>query len=111
MNKTVNDMVREVVEGEGENANKVIAPKDQGFSDGVRYALKHLAKLYDGIEETDIYHHFNKREGEGEREYTCSSCGWEIINSKWWLIAQTHSGKYLCDDCEMSLIVSEGEGV
>lgn len=62
MEKTINDIIREVEEGE--SVNKVIAPKDQGFSDGVRYALKHLAKLYDGVEETDIYHHFNKREGE-----------------------------------------------
>ena len=66
MEKTINDIVREVGEGEGESANKVIASKDQGFSDGVRYALKHLAKLYDGIEETDIYHHFNKGEGDDE---------------------------------------------
>lgn len=64
MNKTVNDMVREVEEGEGESATK----------------------------------------------YLCSSCGWEIITSKWWWIAQTHSGDYLCDDCEMTLIVNEGEG-
>jgi predicted RNA-binding Zn-ribbon protein involved in translation (DUF1610 family) len=65
MNKTINDMVRDVEEGEGESATK----------------------------------------------YLCSSCGWEIITSQWWWIAQTHSGDYLCDDCEMTLIVNEGEGV
>jgi len=92
MNKTVNDMVREVVEGEGELCSTCGKDKDS-FSKEWEYAQCQICSMV---------------EGEGEREYTCSSCGWEIINSKWWLIAQTHSGKYLCDDCEMSLIVSEG---
>ena len=38
---------------------KVITPKEQGFIDGVRYALSQLAKLYDDIDKTDIYQHFN----------------------------------------------------
>ena len=49
-------------------------------------------------------------EEEGEREYTCSSCGWEIINPNWWDIAKDYTGQYLCDDCEMTITISrEGE--
>lgn len=38
-------------------------------------------------------------------KFNCSSCGWEINNPKWWLIAKDYSGKNLCDDCEMTLIL------
>jgi predicted RNA-binding Zn-ribbon protein involved in translation (DUF1610 family) len=50
------------------------------------------------------------QESEGATKYLCSSCGWEIINAKWWDIAKDYTGQYLCDDCEFTLIISEREG-
>jgi len=46
--------------GRGNEMNKIITPKQQGFIEGVNYALKELAKIYEGIDKTDIYHHFNE---------------------------------------------------
>ncbi len=44
-------------------------------------------------------------------KFICKSCGWEILNIQWWWIAQDYEGNYLCDDCEMNLLLTEREGV
>ena len=44
-------------------------------------------------------------------EPLCKSCGWAIITSQWWNIAKDYEGNYLCDDCEMTLILKEKANV
>jgi predicted SprT family Zn-dependent metalloprotease len=43
-------------------------------------------------------------------EIICNACKSEIINSQWWNIAKDYAGEYLCDDCEITLIIKEREG-
>lgn len=43
-------------------------------------------------------------------EIICSVCKYEIITAQWWNIAKDYAGNNLCDDCEMSLVISERGG-